>query len=141
MQPPWLTSTLPVILVGLTLPQRRGPHRATIPHPVCARGRLVHGQGVCAASLPTQLTPLHFGCVQGAVYLFSPVRLCVTPWTARLLCPWNSPGKNPGASCHSLFQGIFPIFPCLLHWQAGSLPRSHLGSPDVCGESVLATVG
>ena len=22
--------------------------------------------------------------------------------------PWNSPGKNTGAGCHSLFQGIFP---------------------------------
>ena len=33
-----------------------------------------------------------------------------TPWTppARLLCPWNSPGKNTGVGCHSLLQGIFP---------------------------------
>ena len=27
---------------------------------------------------------------------------------ARLLCSWNSPGKNTGASCHFLLQGIFP---------------------------------
>ena len=27
---------------------------------------------------------------------------------ARLLCPWDSPGKDPGVDCHSLFQGIFP---------------------------------
>ena len=26
---------------------------------------------------------------------------------ARLLCPWNFPGKNIGAGCHSLLQGIF----------------------------------
>ena len=26
---------------------------------------------------------------------------------SRLLCPWNSPGKNPGVGCHSLLQGIF----------------------------------
>ena len=25
----------------------------------------------------------------------------------RLLCPWNSPGKNAGVGCHSLLQGIF----------------------------------
>ena len=25
----------------------------------------------------------------------------------RLLCPWNSPGKNTGMDCHSLLQGIF----------------------------------
>ena len=27
---------------------------------------------------------------------------------SRLLCPWNSPGKNTGVACHSLPQGIFP---------------------------------
>ena len=27
----------------------------------------------------------------------------------RLLCPWNSPGKNTGVGSHSLLQGIFPI--------------------------------
>ena len=34
----------------------------------------------------------------------------VTPWTAahRLLCPWNSPGKNAEVGCHALLQGIFP---------------------------------
>ena len=25
----------------------------------------------------------------------------------RLLCPWDSPGKNTGVDCHFLFQGIF----------------------------------
>ena len=25
----------------------------------------------------------------------------------RLLCPWNSPGKNSGVGCHFLLQGIF----------------------------------
>ena len=39
------------------------------------------------------------------------VRLSVTPWTEvpRLLCPWDSPGKNTGVGCHFLLQGIFPI--------------------------------
>ena len=27
---------------------------------------------------------------------------------ARLLCPWNSPGKNTGVGCHFLLQEIFP---------------------------------
>ena len=34
-----------------------------------------------------------------------------TPWTvwpARLLCPWDSPGKNTGVGCHLLLKGIFP---------------------------------
>ena len=26
----------------------------------------------------------------------------------RLLCPWDSPGKNTGVGCHSLLQGTFP---------------------------------
>ena len=26
---------------------------------------------------------------------------------ARLLCPWDSPGKNTGVGCHVLLQGIF----------------------------------
>ena len=26
----------------------------------------------------------------------------------RLLCPWDSPGKNTGVGCHVLLQGIFP---------------------------------
>ena len=49
----------------------------------------------------------------------------------RLLCPWNSPGKNTGVGCYFFLQGIFPTQesnPCLLHWQTGSLPLSPQGS-------------
>ena len=37
---------------------------------------------------------------------------------ARLLCPWDSPGKNTGVGCHALLQEIFLTQgskPCLLH--------------------------
>ena len=37
------------------------------------------------------------------------MQLFVTPWTTRLLCSWDSSGKNTGVSCHFLLQGIFPI--------------------------------
>ena len=37
------------------------------------------------------------------------VRLFETPWTARFLCPWNSPCKNTGVGIHSSIQGIFLI--------------------------------
>ena len=50
----------------------------------------------------------------------------------RLLCPWDSAGKNPGVGCHFLLQGIFlkqGSNAQLLHWQVNSLPLSHLGSP------------
>ena len=26
-------------------------------------------------------------------------------WPSRLLCPWDSPGKNTGVGCHALLQG------------------------------------
>ena len=26
------------------------------------------------------------------------------PWPAKLLCPWDSPGKNTGIGCHFLLQ-------------------------------------
>ena len=60
-------------------------------------------------------------------------------WPARLLCPWDTPGKNTGVGCHFLLQGIFwprdgTHFSCVScigrHWQADSLPLSHLGSPQ-----------
>ena len=39
-----------------------------------------------------------------------PTRLSATPWTqpARLLCPWDFPGKHTGVGCHALPQVIFP---------------------------------
>ena len=46
-------------------------------------------------------------------------------YPARLLCPWDSPGKNTGMDCHFLLQGIFPTQRSktfLLYWQVASLP-------------------
>ena len=59
-------------------------------------------------------------------------------YPGRLLCPWDSPGKNAGIDCHFLLQGIFPtqgLSPhlwCLLHYQVDSLPLSHLGILTSC---------
>ena len=49
-----------------------------------------------APSFPMLLLLSHFSCVL----------LCVTPWMqpTRLLCPWDSPGKNTGVGCHFLLQ-------------------------------------
>ena len=53
----------------------------------------------------------------------------------RVLCPWDSPGKNTGVGCHAPLQGIFltqesnPCLLCLQHWQPGSLTLSHQESP------------
>ena len=35
------------------------------------------------------------------------LRLCGL-YPARLLCPWDFPGKNTGMGCHALLQRIFP---------------------------------
>ena len=61
---------------------------------------------------------------------FSHVRLCANHGLepARLLCSWDSPGKNTGVSCHIFLQGVFLTqgwIPCLLHllhWQMDSSP-------------------
>ena len=52
---------------------------------------------------------------------------------ARLLCPWNSPGKNIGVGCHALLQGIFPIQgsnPGLQHHRQILYSLSYLGNPN-----------
>ena len=49
----------------------------------------------------------------------------------RLLCPWNSPGKNTRVSCHFLLQGIFPTQGSnlgLLHCRQILYHLSHQGS-------------
>ena len=55
----------------------------------------------------------------------------------RLLCPWNSPGKDTVVGCQFLLQGIFltsgsnPRLLSLLHWQADSLPLAPPGKPFI----------
>ena len=53
-------------------------------------------------------------------------------YPTRLLCPWDSPGKNTGEGCHPFLQGIFPTqgskhsSPTL---QMDSLPSEPPGKP------------
>ena len=79
-----------------------------------------------------QLLPHCCGCLISSLgsRLLSPVWLLLSPGLqpTRLLCPWTFSGKNTGAGCHCLLQGIFLAQgsnPCplqLLHWKADSLP-------------------
>ena len=51
--------------------------------------------------------------------------------TAKLVCPWDSSGKNTGVDCHSLLQGIFPTqgsVPGFLHCGQILYCLSHQGS-------------
>ena len=53
-------------------------------------------------------------------------------YPARLLCPWDSPGKNTGVGSHSLLQGIFltqELNPGLLHCRWILYHLSHQRSP------------
>ena len=50
----------------------------------------------------------------------------------RLLCPWNSSGKNTGVNCYSYLQGIFQnqgSNPGLLHCRQILYRLSHQGRP------------
>ena len=55
---------------------------------------------------------------------------------SRLLCPWDSLGKNTGVGCHSLLFGIFPTQgwnPGLLRCRWILYHLSHKGSPQAWG--------
>ena len=65
----------------------------------------------------------------------------------RLLCPWDSPGKNTEVGSCALLQGIFltwgsnPRLLSLLHWQVVSLPLAQPGhsmDPFEVGNSYLS---
>ena len=67
-------------------------------------------------------------CAQSCLTLWDPMD-CSTPGSSAY---GNFPGKNTEEGCHFLLQEIFLAQgsnPCLLHWQADSLPQRHLGSP------------
>ena len=72
------------------------------------------------------------------------VKSCLTPThrllPARLLCPWDFPGKNTGVGCHFHLQGIFltqESNPCFLHWQMGSLLLSYQFSSVQSSHSIM----
>ena len=77
-------------------------------------------------------------CARTCVYVCSVVSNSLQPYgpqPTRLLCPWDSTGKNTRVGCYDLLQGIFPTQGsnpcclCLLLWQAGSLPLAPPGKP------------
>ena len=88
-------------------------------------------------------TDCKLGFCQSAVYSVTP--LCLTPcrpWTVALQAPLSMAfsRQDTGVGSHVLLQGMFPtqgLNPSLLHllhWQADSLPLSHLESPSLSKE-------
>ena len=83
------------------------------------------------------------GDMRAVLSCFSHVQLFATLWTiqpARLLCPWDSPGKNTEVDCLAFLHRIFLTqesnlrLLCLLHWQVSSLPLAP------CGKAVLLLI-
>ena len=73
---------------------------------------------------------LYIVCVSHSVMSDS-LRPCGL-WSARLLSPWNSPGKNTGVGSLSLLPEIFPtqiLNPGLLYCRQILYCLSHQGSP------------
>ena len=72
------------------------------------------------------------GSVSGSVLFDSLQPMdCSRLRPARLLSPWDSPGKDAGVGCHSLLQGIFPTQGSnldLLHCRQTLYLLSHRGS-------------
>ena len=63
---------------------------------------------------------MHAKSLQSCLILCNPVDCTEEP--AKLLCPWDSPGKNTGVGCRALLQETVPTqgwnvrLLCLLHW-------------------------
>ena len=66
---------------------------------------------------------------------------------ARLLCPWDFPGKNTEVGCHFLLQGIFPTqriepaSPASPAFQVDSLPLWQRGSLPMLLPCLSSSVG
>ena len=105
-----------------------------VPYPLlwfqCIPSCLVFRKTTGLSSLPQSIHVIHI-CMLSC---FSHVWLFVTPWTvvARLLCPWDSPGKNTGVGSHFLLQGSSQprdqTWVSCISCIAGSLSLSHQGS-------------
>ena len=77
--------------------------------------------------------------VRMELYVFSVMSNSLQPYglqPARLLCPWDFPGRHTGVNCHFLLQGIIPTqglnlhLLCLLRCWWIPYPLSHQGSQD-----------
>ena len=73
-----------------------------------------------------------------------PLQLCSTCGPVRLLCPWDSPGKDTGVGCYSLLQGIFltqGLNPGLLRCRQILYHLSHWGTHIPTYDSLIYELG
>ena len=57
-------------------------------------------------------------------------------YPARLLCPWDSPGKNTGVDYHFLLQGIFPTQGSNLHLENCRQILYHWASSEALASTI-----
>ena len=87
-----------------------------------ARGHHVYRWCVCRWQLSIHMRVLTRLCVLCICSLYTHMPMCVhlgirglnspVPLSStRLLCPWNSPGKNTGVGCHSLLPSRLSSWP------------------------------
>ena len=116
-----LTYTHMVTLYGLSIDSSRGSIHLGVYF--CA-------ESACNAGDPALLpgsgrfpgegngNPLQYSCLENSMNREASVQFSPSVMSdsfqlyglhpARLLCSWNSPGKNTGEGSHSILQGIFP---------------------------------
>ena len=121
-----------------------GGMRATprsLPTGLRGSGAVGLGQGWASQKRTTSLLAVRNVCHQWYAYSVCVCARLVTQlypillWPhglppARLLCPWDFPGRNTGVACHFLLQGIFPTQGLnlgLLYWHVDSLPSEPPG--------------
>ena len=117
--PPWTNEHTHFVF------ETSSPHREAPPWP---------GSGAASVRLFGPLVPFVCFCISimGACVLSRSVGSTSSQpcglQPARLLCPWDSPGKNTGGGCHALLQGTFPsqgLNPHLLWLLHGRLILCH----------------
>ena len=110
------------------LPARRWQFQLSLIH--FAQGTILHAECATgkAKNIKSKSAKMKVLVAQSCPTLLQRHELYPT----RLLCPWDSPGKNTGGGCHFLLQGIFPTQesnPGLLHCSQILYRLSHQGSP------------
>ena len=83
------------------------------------KGHLQHSKSAMN-SVPFKGKYMCVHCVRGLVAQSCPTLRPHGLQPVRLVCPWNSPGKNTGVDCHSFLQRTFPtqgLNPGLLHYR------------------------
>ena len=67
-----------------------------------------HGQFRVSNNRKAARSDVNSACMFGVQLFATPLCDSCGRWPTMFLCPWDFPGKNTGAGCHFLLQGIFP---------------------------------